>query len=239
MSRKHQSQHPLTTTRNFTSSFPEKATVVACRNLWSFREVCVALPDLVSPLPFPVLSFPSPFRCFRFFLTCNVGKKNGLPRTFSSGRVTSGNCQPAFQAHLWHFPVFPTCNVRKKIGLPRTFSSGRVTSGTAQRAFLCSYSSCSKSFGESTPHRDACRAHRSPNSPISPRLVRPPSLEGTARHIVHQTIWHKASERCHRHSWQLPQGTLWLTNTPIESTLALKPSCWQLFQILWGTSQPC
>ena len=157
-----------------------------------------ALPDLVSPLPFPVLSFPSPFRCFRFFLTCNVGKKNGLPLTFSSGRVTSGNCQPAFQAHLWHFPVFRTCNVRKKIGLPRTFSSGRVTSGTAQRAFLCSYSSCSKSFGESTPHRDACRAHRSPNSPISPRLVRPPSLEGTARHIVHQTIWHKASERCHR-----------------------------------------
>ena len=29
MSRKHQSQHPLTTTRNFTSFFPEKATGVA------------------------------------------------------------------------------------------------------------------------------------------------------------------------------------------------------------------
>ena len=143
-------------------------------------------------------AFQAPLWHFPVFRTCNVRKKIGLPRTFSSGRVTSGNCQPAFQAPLWHFPVFRTCNVRKKIGLPRTFSSGRVTSGTAQRAFLCSYSSCSKSFGESTPHRDACRAHRSPNSPISPRLVRPPSLEGTARHIVHQTIWHKASERCHR-----------------------------------------
>ena len=98
---------------------------------------------------------------------------------------------------------------------------------------------CSKSFGESTPSREAYRAHSSPNSPISPRLVRPPSLEGTARHIAHQTFWHKASERCHNAFQQLAQGTLWLTNTPIESTLALKPSCWQLFQILWGTSQPC
>ena len=31
MSRKHQSQHPLTTTRNFTSFFPEKATGVASK----------------------------------------------------------------------------------------------------------------------------------------------------------------------------------------------------------------
>ena len=156
--------------------------------LWPFREVCVALPDPVSPLPFPASLLP-------VFPTCNVRMKFGLPCTFSSGRVTSGNCQPAFQAHLWHFPVFRTCNVRKKIGLPRTFSSGRVTSGTAQRAFLCSYSSCSKSFGESTPHRDACRAHSSPNSPISPRLVKPPPPEGPVGHVVHQTIWHKDSNR--------------------------------------------
>ena len=90
------------------------------------------------------------------------------------------------------FSVFRTCNVRKKIGLPHTFSSGRVTSGNCQPAFLCSYSSCSKSFGESTPHRDACRAHRSPNSPISPRLVRPPPLEGPPGHINPKTIWNNA-----------------------------------------------
>ena len=62
-------------------------------------------------------------------------------------------------------------------------------------------SSCSKTFGESTPHREAYRAHSSPNSPISPRLVKTPPLEGSAGHIVHQTIWNKAPQ-------QLPQGTL-------------------------------
>ena len=30
-------------------------------------------------------------------------------------------------------------------------------------ALLCSYGSCSKSFGESTPSREACRAHQSQN----------------------------------------------------------------------------
>ena len=78
-----------------------------------------------SPLPFPASLLP-------VFRTCNVGKENGLLCTFSSGLVTSGNCPPAFQAHLWHFPVFRTCNVRKEIGLPRTFSSGRVTSGNCR-----------------------------------------------------------------------------------------------------------
>ena len=63
---------------------------------------------------------------------------------------------------------------------------------SAVPALLCSYGSCSKSFGESTPSREACRAHSSPNSPISPRLVKPPPLEGPRRHIAHQTIWNKA-----------------------------------------------
>ena len=60
--------------------------------------------------------------------------------------------------------------------------------------FVCSKGRYSKSFGESTPHREACRAYRSPNSPISPRLVKAPPLQGPARHIAHQTIWNKASE---------------------------------------------
>ena len=34
------------------------------------------------------------------FLTCNVGMKNGIPCTFSSGRVTSGNSQAAIQSVL-------------------------------------------------------------------------------------------------------------------------------------------
>ena len=92
---------------------------------------CVALPFPVSLLPFPVSPLPFPILSFPVFRTCNVRRKNAIPHTFSSGRVTSGNCQPAFQGPLWHFPVLPTCNVRKKIGLPYTFSSGRVTSGTA------------------------------------------------------------------------------------------------------------
>ena len=96
---------------------------------------CVALPFPVSLLPFPVSPLPFPILSFSVFRTCNVRKKIGIPSTFSSGRVTSGNCQPAFQASLWHFPVFRTCNVRKKIGFPHTFSSGRVTSGNCQPAF--------------------------------------------------------------------------------------------------------
>ena len=31
------------------------------------------------------------------FLTCNVGMKNGIPCTFSSGRTTSGNPRPSFR----------------------------------------------------------------------------------------------------------------------------------------------
>ena len=69
------------------------------------------------------------------FLTCNVGMKIGIPCTFSSGRVTSGNCQPALQAPLWHFSVFLTCNVGMKNGLSRTFSSGRTTSGNPRPSF--------------------------------------------------------------------------------------------------------
>ena len=52
--------------------------------------------------PFPIFVFAA--SCFR---TCNVGNKNGLPRTFSSGRVTFGICQCAFQASLCHFPILP------------------------------------------------------------------------------------------------------------------------------------
>ena len=62
---------------------------------------------------------------------------------------------------------------------------------------------CSKSFGESTPNREAYRAHSSPNSPISPRLVKLPPLEGPARHIVHQTFWNN--------SIPCPQTTLFRT----------------------------
>ena len=123
------------------------------------------------------------------FLTCNVGMKIGLSRTFSSGRVTSGNCQTAFQGPLWHFPVFRTCNV-----------------GKSMNALLCSYDSCSKSFGESTPNREAYRAYSSPNSTISPRLVKPPPLEGPPRHIAHQTFWDKALRKQHRALWQVTQG---------------------------------
>ena len=57
---------------------------------------------------------------------------------------------------------------------------------------MCSQGSCSKSFGESTPNREACRAYSSPNSPKSSRLVKAPPLEGPVRHIVHQTIWDNA-----------------------------------------------
>ena len=56
-------------------------------------------------------------------------------------------------------------------------------------SFLDSYS---KSFGETTHHREAYWTRSSPNSPILPRLVKVPPLEGSARHIAHQTFWKKA-----------------------------------------------
>ena len=50
-------------------------------------------------------------------------------------------------------------------------------------AILCAHGSCSKSFGESTPSGRPYRAHRSPNSPISPRLVKaPPSRKAYRAH---------------------------------------------------------
>ena len=79
-------------------------------------------------------SILTPLRPFPVILTCNVRMKNAIPRRFCSGRITSGNSQPAIQAPLWHFPVFRTCNVGMKIGLPRRFCSGRVTSGNSQPA---------------------------------------------------------------------------------------------------------
>ena len=60
---------------------------------------------------------------------CHIRMKNGFPRTFSSRSVTSGNCQCAFKALLWHFLLFLIYHIRNRIGLPRTFSSRSVTSG--------------------------------------------------------------------------------------------------------------
>ena len=60
---------------------------------------------------------------------CHIRMKNGFPRTFSSRSVTSGNCQCAFKALLWHFLLFLIYHIRSRIGLPRTFSSRSVTSG--------------------------------------------------------------------------------------------------------------
>ena len=85
----------------------------------TFRFDCIDSPECALSSLLPV------------FLTCNVGKKIAIPRRFSSGRVTLGICQTAFQALLWHNPVFPTCNVRMKIDLLRRFSSGRYTLGIA------------------------------------------------------------------------------------------------------------
>ena len=85
----------------------------------SFRFDCIDSPECALSSLLPV------------FLTCNVRMKIGLPRRFSSGRVTLGICQTAFHALLWHIPVFLTCNVGKKIAIPRRFSSGRVTLGIA------------------------------------------------------------------------------------------------------------
>ena len=113
---------------------------------WAERRLQAPFPSIPSPFyppPWPLAAsfphlpslfhrFPSSLSPLPVFRTCNVGNKNGLPRTFSSGHVTSGNCQHAFQASLWHFSVFRTCNVGNKIGLSCTFSSGRVTLGNTQ-----------------------------------------------------------------------------------------------------------
>ena len=86
-------------------------------------------------------------------------------------------------------------------------------------------SSCSKTFGESTPHREAYRAHSSPNSPISPRLVKLPPLEGPARHIVHQTIWNKALRQL---KWQNPTPEIAILAAPVAKMAKYQGSKWQL-----------
>ena len=68
------------------------------------------------------------------FLICHIRSKIGLPCTFSSRSVTSGNHEQAFQALQWHFLLFLICHIRMKNGLPRTFSSRSVTSGNRQWA---------------------------------------------------------------------------------------------------------
>ena len=54
------------------------------------------------------------------------------------------------------------------------------------------------------------------------------------RHIVHQTIWDKASERCHKVFRQLAQGTLWLTNTPMASSMAVEAQLMAVVQNRFG-----
>ena len=67
-----------------------------------------------------------------------------------------------------------------------------------------------------------------------------PAVDGLVRHIVHQTIWHKASESSTKHSgwWyrtsvsstkhssrllrQVAKGTLRLANTPMASSIAVE-----------------
>ena len=46
-------------------------------------------------------AFQAPLWHFSVFLTCNVRTKNGLPRTFSSGRVTSGKDETAGVIKEW------------------------------------------------------------------------------------------------------------------------------------------
>ena len=85
----------------------------------------------------PSVTLSDPSMLLSVFLTYHVRTKNGLPRTFSSRRVTSGNPQPTMQCPLWSIPVFLTYHVRMKNGLPRTFSSRRITLGNPQPAMQC------------------------------------------------------------------------------------------------------
>ena len=154
---------------------------------------CTAIPPTL-PNDFPdttpdAMALSRPLRPFPVFRTCNVRSRIGLSRTFNSGRVTSGNCQTAFQAPLWHFPVFRTCNV-----------------GKSMNALLCSYDSCSKSFGESTPSREAYKAHRSPNDlGQGPPKVAQSTLAGDTRILKGAT---RPSSSCLRHFGSC-QKALW------------------------------
>ena len=107
-------------------------------------------------------------------------------------------------------------------------------------------------FGESTPSREAYRAHSSPNSPILLRLVKSPPLEGPVRHIVHQTFWNKTSESSTKHSsrWYrasvsstkhsnrllllVAQGTLWLASSQIASSMAVEAQLMAVVQKRFG-----
>ena len=89
-----------------------------------------AMSSSLAVVPAPLWHFPSLCCSSRWslwsipvFPMCHIRKKNGLPHTFSSRSVTSGNCQYAFQALLWHFLLFLIYHIRRRIGLPCTFSS--------------------------------------------------------------------------------------------------------------------
>ena len=132
--------------------------------------------------------------------------KIAIPRKFSSGRATSGNCQPALQRSLWHILVFRTCNVGKKIGLLRTFSSGRVTSGKDETAGVIKEwlveveEVCFAREKGDFQYKCALRAV------VQNRLVKVPLTERPRRHIRHQTrrfrrVWGKYP------LWRALQGT--------------------------------
>ena len=88
---------------------------------WAERRLQAPFPSIPSPFyppPWPLAAsfphlpslfhrFPSSFSPLPVFRTCNVGNKNGLSCTFSSGRVTLGNTQPTLHSPLYHFTILP------------------------------------------------------------------------------------------------------------------------------------
>ena len=87
---------------------------------------------------------------------------------------------------------------------------------------------------------------------VQNRLVKVPLPGSPVRHIVHQTFWHKASDSSTKHSsrWYrasvsstkhsnrllllVTQGTLWLANSQIASSMAVEAQLMAVVQNRFG-----
>ena len=69
---------------------------------------------------------------------------------------------------------------------------------------------------------------------VQNRLVKVPLPGSPVRHIVHQTFWHKASVSIRKAFRQVTQGTLWLANSQIASSMTVEAQLMAVVQNRFG-----
>ena len=69
---------------------------------------------------------------------------------------------------------------------------------------------------------------------VQNRLVKVPLPGSPVRHIVHQTFWHNASVSIRKAFRQVTQGTLWLANSQIASSMIVEAQLMAVVQNRFG-----